>query len=70
MGRACLMTTSRWDRCASVNAEQIGLSTACFYPHTLTEDALDLAAELGFSLVEVFLQTESEHRLDFAAVLA
>lgn len=70
MGRACLMTTSRWDRCASVNAEQIGLSTACFYPHTLTEDALDLAAELGFSLVEVFLQTESEYRLDFAAVLA
>lgn len=53
-----------------MNPEQIGISTACFYPHVLTEDGLTIAAELGFSVVEAFLQTESEYQRDFAFVLA
>ncbi|MBN1921187.1 MAG: sugar phosphate isomerase/epimerase [Anaerolineae bacterium] len=53
-----------------MNPEQIGISTACFYPHVLTEDGLTIAAELGFPVVEVFLQTESEYQRDFAQVLA
>lgn len=70
MAHAFPMISSLWDRCASVNAERIGISTACFYPHVLTEDALDIAAELGFPVVEVFLQTESEYQPAFGALLA
>ncbi len=47
----------------------IGVSTACFYPHTLTEDALDRAAASGFSVVEVFLQTAEEYEPPFAREL-
>ncbi len=52
-----------------MNPESIGISTACFYPHVLTEDGLDIAAELGFPVVEVFLQTEGEYQLAFGRVL-
>lgn len=53
-----------------MNVEQIGVSTACFYPHVLTEDALDIVSELGFSVVEAFLQAEREYQPDFGTVLA
>lgn len=35
---------------------EIGLSTAALYPTHLTEDALTTIAELGFHVVEIFLQ--------------
>lgn len=47
----------------------IGVSTASFYPHYLTEDALTVAAELGFPVAEVFLQVDAEYTPAFAAVL-
>jgi sugar phosphate isomerase/epimerase len=46
----------------------IGLSTAAFYP-TPTEDALNTIAELGFPVVEVFLQADEEHTQAFGRVL-
>ena len=39
---------------------EIGMSTAALYPDYLTEDALVAAAELGFPVAEVFLQSEEE----------
>jgi sugar phosphate isomerase/epimerase len=48
---------------------EIGISTAAFYPDRLTEDALVASAELGFGLVEIFLQTDAEYGARFAAVL-
>lgn len=53
-----------------MNPESIGISTACFYPHVLTEDGLNIAAELGFSVVEAFLQSEGEYRPTFGRVMA
>ena len=46
----------------------IGLSTAALYPIP-TEDALITIAELGFPVVEVFLQTEEEYSLGFGRML-
>lgn len=49
--------------------DKIGISTAAFFPGHLTEDALDAAAELGFRVMEVFLQAEEEYTARFATVL-
>lgn len=48
---------------------EIGLSTACFYPDALTEEALPRIAELGAGVAEVFLETYSEYNVDFAKEL-
>lgn len=47
----------------------IGVSTAAFYPTQLTEDALTLAGELGFPVVEVFLQAQEEYTPAFGREL-
>jgi sugar phosphate isomerase/epimerase len=49
---------------------QIGISTAAFYPGTLTEDALIDIAELEFRVIEVFLQADEEYTAGFGAVLS
>lgn len=51
----------------TINA--IGISTAALYPSYLTEDALTASAEMGFRIVEVFLQADEEYTLAFAAEL-
>lgn len=48
---------------------EIGLSTAALYPNYPTEDALTTAADLGFRVAEVFLQSEAEHDPDFGIEL-
>ncbi len=48
---------------------EIGVSTAAFYPAYLTEDALTAAGELGFAVVEVFLQSREEYTSDFGKIL-
>jgi sugar phosphate isomerase/epimerase len=48
---------------------EIGLSTAALYPTHLTEDALTAIAELGFRVVEVFLQAEEEYTAAFGVEL-
>lgn len=50
-------------------ANPIGLSSAALYPHTLTEDTLPVAAELGFTTVEVYLQTVGEYHPLYLAEL-
>jgi sugar phosphate isomerase/epimerase len=47
----------------------IGLSTAALYPAYLTELALDAIASLGFRIVEVFLQCDSEYAPAFGREL-
>jgi sugar phosphate isomerase/epimerase len=47
----------------------IGVSTAALYPTHLTEDALTTIAELGFRVVEVFLQAGEEYTPAFGAEL-
>ncbi|MCD4739436.1 MAG: sugar phosphate isomerase/epimerase [Anaerolineae bacterium] len=47
----------------------IGVSTASFFPHTLTEETLAIIAELGFSVTEAFLQVDGEYNASFAAKL-
>jgi sugar phosphate isomerase/epimerase len=47
----------------------VGISTAAFYPHYLTEDALNAIARLGFRVVEIFLQADEEYTPGFGAVL-
>ena len=51
------------------NRSRIGISTAAFYPNHLTEDALVTIADLGFRIVEIFLQAEAEYTVRFGAVL-
>lgn len=48
---------------------EIGLSTACFYPDAVTEEALPRIAELGIGVAEVFLETFSEYSVDYAKEL-
>ncbi|MBN2392586.1 MAG: sugar phosphate isomerase/epimerase [Anaerolineae bacterium] len=48
---------------------EIGVSTAALYPTHLTEDALTAAGELGFPVVEVFLQTREEYTPAFGKTL-
>lgn len=50
-------------------ANPIGLSSAALYPHTLTEDALRVAADLGFTVVELYLQTVGEYHPLYLAEL-
>ena len=52
-----------------MDRNRIGISTAAFYPRYLTEDALIAAAELGFRVVEVFLQADAEYAARFGALL-
>jgi len=52
-----------------MSTPEIGLSTAALYPTHLTEDALTTVAELGFRVVEVFLQAEEEYTPAFGAEL-
>lgn len=53
----------------SMKSLEIGVSTAAFYPKRLTEQALDTAAKLGFSIAEVFLQCRTEYALSFGKAL-
>lgn len=46
-----------------------GISTACFYPYTNTEDTLDIIKDLGFNVCEAFLETESETAYDYVSML-
>ena len=48
---------------------EIGMSTAALYPTYPTEDALTTAADLGFSVAEIFLQAEEEHSAEFGIEL-
>jgi sugar phosphate isomerase/epimerase len=56
-----------WPKTASEH--RIGLSTGALYPDYLTEDALDVAAEQHFSVVEIYLQTPGEYTSAFVAGL-
>ena len=48
---------------------EIGLSTACFYPDALTEEALPRISALALGVAEVFLETYSEYSVEFAKEL-
>lgn len=48
---------------------KIGISTANFYPDTNTEDTIEKIKKLGFNIVEVFLNSESEYNLEFIEIL-
>jgi sugar phosphate isomerase/epimerase len=52
-----------------MDRDRIGISTAAFYPYHLTEDALVAIGELGFRVVEIFLQADAEYSPRFGAVL-
>lgn len=43
----------------------VNISTACFYPELLTEEAVKVIADMGVKRVEVFLETMSEYELDY-----
>ncbi|MGE4549381.1 MAG: sugar phosphate isomerase/epimerase family protein [Intestinibacillus sp.] len=47
---------------------EVGISTACFYPEPL-EQAVQEVAQLGVRNTEVFVNTESEFKLDFIEAL-
>lgn len=48
----------------------LGVSSGAFYPHVLTEDAPAAAAALGFSELEIMLQTAGEYEPEFAHKVA
>lgn len=48
----------------------LGVSSGAFYPHIATEDAPAAAAALGFSEMEIMLQTIGEYDLSFAQMVA
>lgn len=48
----------------------LGVSSGAFYPHIATEDAPAAAAALGFSEIEIMLQTAGEYELSFAQMVA
>lgn len=48
---------------------RLGISTACFYPLPL-EEAVDRIAALGFDLIEIFFNTESEYEPAFLDLLS
>ncbi len=52
-----------------MDRDRIGISTAAFYPDRLTEDALTAIAELGFRVVEIFLQANAEYTHRFGVLL-
>ena len=45
-----------------------GISTPCFYPQPL-EETIDRIASLGFSVIEIFFNTESEYDPSFLDTL-
>ena len=47
---------------------RLGISTACFYPQPL-EDTIPRISSLGFHLIEIFFNTESELRDPFLSAL-
>ena len=47
---------------------RLGISTACFYPQPL-EETIDRIASLGFSVIEIFFNTESEYDPSFLDTL-
>ncbi|MCW5879681.1 MAG: sugar phosphate isomerase/epimerase [Anaerolineae bacterium] len=47
----------------------VGLSSAALYPHVMTEDAPAVAADLGFGVIELYLQTVGEYHPLFLAEL-
>ncbi len=51
-------------------ASRVGISTASFFPHLLTEEAVEAAARLGFAVLELFLQAEAEYAPSFGSELA
>ncbi len=53
-----------------VTALALGVSSGAFYPHVATEDAPAAAAALGFSEVEIMLQTAGEYNPAFARLVA
>lgn len=48
----------------------LGVSSGAFFPHIATEDAPAAAAALGFSEMEIMLQTAGEYDLAFAQMVA
>lgn len=48
----------------------LGVSSGAFYPHIATEDTPAAAAALGFSELEIMLQTVGEYDLSFARTVA
>lgn len=48
----------------------LGVSSGAFYPHIATEDAPEAARALGFSDMEIMLQTAGEYDLSFAQLVA
>lgn len=48
---------------------KVGISTACFYPEFLTEEAIECISKLGVEKIEVFLETYSEYSIEFAKKL-
>lgn len=48
----------------------LGVSSGAFYPHIATEDAPAAAAALGFTEVEIMLQTTGEYDPGFAQLVA
>ncbi|MBN2304317.1 MAG: sugar phosphate isomerase/epimerase [Anaerolineae bacterium] len=48
---------------------RIGMSTGALFPNYHTEDALTVAAEYGFSVVEIYLQTLGEYTPPLVAML-
>jgi L-ribulose-5-phosphate 3-epimerase len=51
----------------SQTTDRLGLSTGALFPDYHTEDALHVAAEYGFSVVEIYLQTHGEYAPSFVA---
>lgn len=47
----------------------IGLSSACFYPDTLTENTLPKMKEMGFRVAELFLNSPTEYEEKFIDLL-
>lgn len=48
----------------------LGVSSGAFYPHIPTEDTPAAAAALGFTEMEIMLQTAGEYELSFARMVA
>lgn len=53
----------------AAKSNTIGLSTGALFPEYHTEDALAVAADLGFRVVEVYIQTHGEYSPPFVAEL-
>lgn len=58
------------DGVSHLAALSLGVSSGAFYPHVATEDAPVAAASLGFSELEIMLQTAGEYDLAFAQIVA